>query len=269
MSADSVAWFQVFYNVVAALIVYPLIGPRARLMERFVGSDEHQDYQLVSIGQSKHGKYYELLNQDITMFIKKIFKFNVQNISIDQKTLLNDEYTLSEKHYAVKYIQADKLREDYDVISTIEESLLHELLKRLHDSNDKQDKALYPFYESIQHVAYSAKAWEDAREYITLLQSSDNLMIRERMQTLREDMIDLYIILSEVITHESFSRRKKKIERVIDRITHSNEELLDLLGKHLHRQAMPKGELSSLLHLISAIQRSHKSFVRGMEELWQ
>lgn len=238
-------------------------------MERFVDSDEHQDYQLASIGQSKHKKYYEMLGQDVSMFVKKVFKFNVQNIDIDQKILLNPDYTISEKHYATKHLSTEKLEESYDVLSTIEESLMHELLKRIHTGSEKQDKELYPFYESIQHIGYSAKAREDAREYVDTLSGSDNLMIRERMQTLREDMIDLYLLLSEVIAHESFKGKKTAIEKVLDRITHSNEELLDLLGKHLHRQSMPKGELSSLLHLISAMQRSHTSFVRGMKELWK
>lgn len=146
--------------------------------------------------------------------------------------------------------------------------MLHELLRRLHDSNEKQDKDLYPFYESIQHIAYSAKAREDARESLIILQFSESLMVRERMQTIKEDMIDLYILLSQVIEKYSFKGYKKSIDAVLEHITHSNEELLDLLGKHLHRQAMPKGELSSLLHLISAIQRSHTALVKGMKPLW-
>lgn len=118
---DSVARFQVLYNVVAAIVVFPLIGLWARLMERIVRSDDHQDYQLVSIGQSKHKKYYELLMQDISMFVKKVFKFNVQNMGINHKILLNPDYTMSEKHYASEKISTNKLEEVYDILSTIEE----------------------------------------------------------------------------------------------------------------------------------------------------
>jgi phosphate:Na+ symporter len=265
---DAVAWFQVLYNVVAAIVVYPFISPIARLMERFVHTDDHQDYQLASIGQSSHKKYYEMLRQDVLMFLKKVFKFNVQNLSINQKILLNHEYTMSEKYYAVHVIKNEKLAEDYDIISTIEESLLHELLKRLHTGNEKDDKALYPFYEAIQHIAYSAKAMEDSREYVSLLAGSENLMIRERMQTLREGMVDLYVIISHVIDNKSLKGNNAGIKKALNEVTHSSEALLDLLGKHLHRETMPKGELSSLLHLTSATQRSHRSMVKGVESLW-
>jgi hypothetical protein len=262
-SPDSVARFQVLYNVVAAIIVYPFIGLWSRLMQRWIHRDDSVDYQLNSINKinTKTKKYLPLLQQDILTLIKKVYQFNVQHLSIDQQILVNPEYTQAEKYYATTIIKKEKFGEEYEVIKTIEESLLQGLLQRLHHGDDKQDQRYLPYYEAINKIIYSAKALDDSADAYYLLRSSDSLMATERLHTLKESMVDLYVEISCVIEHQSFKGYKKNIQTILKRIEHSNQELIDLLGKHLHRQAMPGGELSALLDFTSALERSHRSLV--------
>jgi hypothetical protein len=56
--------------------------------------------------------------------MKKIFKFNLHHLGIDQKILLDPMYTISEKYYAEYTLEEDKFVEDYEILKTIEEALL-------------------------------------------------------------------------------------------------------------------------------------------------
>ena len=101
--------------------MYPFIGSIARTFERYASKDV-SDYQLISIAEPKD---YEIaLKKDLNIFLKKIYKFNVHHLDIDQKILLDDEYTLAEKQYASYHLTNDQLDEDYDILKNIEEALL-------------------------------------------------------------------------------------------------------------------------------------------------
>jgi hypothetical protein len=115
---------------------------------------------------------------------------------------------------------------------------------------------------------YSAKALDDTRHNVMNLSSSENLMVKERLHTLKEHMVDLYITLSKVIDKKSYVWQQKNVQKHLDKIEHANEVLIDLLWKHLHRQPMAWWDLSWLLHFTSALMRSHRSFVKWLEELW-
>lgn len=267
-SPDAIAWFQVLYNTIAAILIFPFIKPLASLMERMVKWDDTSDYTLLSISEHKQKKYLPLLDEDILVLMKKIFKFNLHHLGIDQKILLDPMYTISEKYYAEYTLEEDKFVEDYEILKTIEEALLKWLLQRLHTWNDKEDKQYLPFYQSINALMYSAKALDDTRHNVMNLSSSENLMVKERLHTLKEHMVDLYITLSKVIDKKSYVWQQKNVQKHLDKIEHANEVLIDLLWKHLHRQPMAWWDLSWLLHFTSALMRSHRSFVKWLEELW-
>ena len=125
-----IAIFQLFYNLVAAIIAYPLIPWFTKMLQKYIHGDL-LDYQLVSLNSSS-SSYESLLQKDILTLIKKIYKFNVHHMDIDQKILLNPDYTSSEKHYAVYHLSNEALDEDYDILQNIEESMLRGLLQRIH-----------------------------------------------------------------------------------------------------------------------------------------
>ncbi len=260
----AIAWYQVIYNVIIGILLYPFIGAIARMFERYSKTDK-TDYELVSI--KPHVKNHNtLIQQDLTTLIKKIFKFNVHHLDIDQKILLNPEYTISEKHYAKYHLTQEDLDEDYEILKNIEEGIVKWLLTRIHNGNTKEDKEYLWFYQLIDVMMYSAKNLHDTRnDFITLLES-ESLMVKERLQYLKEQMVDLYIILADMIG--SREDNNKSLSAILSAIDDNAIQVADLLAQHLHRQNLAWGELSSLLHLISALQRSHHAIAQSIKMLY-
>lgn len=259
----AIAWYQVIYNVIMGILLYPFIWGIARLFERYSNVDK-TDYQLVSIKPNVKN-YDALLSQDLTTLIKKIFKFNVHHLDIDQKILLNPEYTISEKYYAKYHLSQEHLDEDYEILKNIEEWIVKWLLARIHTGSTKADKEYLEYYELIDVIMYSAKTLHDTRDNFITLIESESLMVKERLQYLKEQMVDLYIIFADIISTRQNNRSLWELLSAIDK---NAIEIADLLAQHLHRQNLPWGELSALLHLISALQRSHHSFSQAIKKIY-
>gem|GEM_PF-1813883 len=122
--------------MLTGILIYPFISKIAHLFEKYMNKDV-TDYKLISLTEPNN--YRTAIIQDLTTLIKKIFKFNLHHLDIDQKILLNPEYTIAEKYYATYHLNDDQLDEDYDVLKTIEEALLRELLKRIHHGDEAKD----------------------------------------------------------------------------------------------------------------------------------
>ena len=260
----AIAWYQVIYNVIMGIILYPFIGGIARMFERY-SNDDKTDYQLVSI--NPHVKDYDTsIQKDLTTLIKKIYKFNVHHLDIDQKILLNADYTISEKHYATYHLSQDHLDEDYEVLKNIEEWIIKWLLSRIHTGSTKEDKVYLKYYELIDVLMYSAKTLHDTRDNFITLWQSESLMVKERMQHLKEQMVDLYIILANMIANREDNTKSLSI--ILAAIDQNAIQVADLLAQHLHRQNLPWGELSALLHLISSLQRSHHAISQSIKKLY-
>lgn len=234
------------------------------MLQKYIHGD-FLDYQLVSLNTSS-SNYELLLQKDILTLIKKIYKFNVHHMDIDQKILLNSDYTISEKHYAVYHLSDEALDEDYDILQNIEESILRELLQHIHHGDEKQDKIYLKQYELIETIMYSAKTLHDNRENFMILYQSDSLMVKERFQYLKEQMVDLYQIIADFII-SSHETHDSELTKLLHHIDGNNLEITNLLGQHLHREALPGGELSALLHLTSSLHRSHHAIVQAVKEL--
>lgn len=261
----AIAWYQVIYNVIIGILLYPFIGTIARLFERYSHADK-TDYQLVSIKPNAKN-YDDLIQQDLTTLIKKIFKFNVHHLDIDQKILLNPEYTVSEKYYATYHLSEEVLDQDYEILKNVEEWILKWLLTHIHNGDPKKDKWYLTFYELIELMIYSAKILHDTRDNFITLSESESLMVKERLQYLKEQMVDLYMILADMIADRS--DQNKSLSSILAKIDQNAIEMADLLGQHLHRQNLPGGELSALLHLMSALQRSHQAIAHSIQKLYK
>jgi phosphate:Na+ symporter len=261
-----IAIFQLIYNVIAAIIAYPLIPWFTRMLQKYIHGDD-LDYKLASIDNSVKN-YDTELKQDLMMFIKKIYKFNVHHMDIDQKILLNPEYTSSEKHYAVYHLSDDALDEDYDILKNIEESILRGLLKRIHSGDAIQDASYLKQYELIETMMYSAKTLHDTRENFITLHQSDSLMVKERLQYLKEQMVDLYQMMADFIG-SSRETHDHELTKLLAHIDGNSLEITNLLGQHLHREALPGWELSALLHLTSSLQRSHHAMVQAIKTMYK
>jgi|GEM_PF-1932659 len=120
----------------------------------------------------------------------------------------------------------------------------------------------------IESMMYSAKTLKDTRDNFTTITQSESLILKERVQHLREQMVDLYVTISSIIHDQSLDDEKVLLDNNLKAISTTNLESTELLGQHLHRQNMPGGELSALLHLTSSLNRSHNSLVQAIRELY-
>ena len=142
------------------------------------------------------------------------------------------------------------------------------MLKRIHHGSKQEDKVYLHYYEMIEALMYSAKSLNDTRDNFITLTQSESLMLKERVQHLREQMVDLYIVIAKMIENGDAKNFIKEIDEELRDVANTNKESADLLGQHLHRQAMPGGELSALLHLTNGLNRSHESIVKSVEWLY-
>lgn len=260
----AIAWYQVIYNVLTGILIYPFIGAIARMFERYSSTDK-TDYELVSIAHPKD--YSVALQQDLVTLLKKVFKFNVHHLDIDQKILLNPDYTISEKHYAVYHLPQEALDEDYDILKNVEEGVIKWLLTRIHHGDHKEDEEYLEKYELIETMMYSSKSLYDTRADFTILIQSESLMMKERLQYLKEQMVDLYMIVADMIARHDSSHHD--LSHILSQVDDNNIQITNLLGQHLHRQNLPGWELGALLHLTSALQRSHKAIIKAIKMMYK
>lgn len=111
------------------------------------------------------------------------------------------------------------------------------MLTRIHHGDTHQDKVYLTYYELIETMMYSAKTLHDTRESFATLMQSDSLMIKERIQHLKEQMVDLYQIIADMIARNSNSH--PELSKLLAHIDDNNNEITNLLGQHLHRQNLP------------------------------
>ena len=122
-------------------------------------------------------------------------------------------------------------------------------------------------YEIIETMMYSAKTLHDTRVDFDTLMQSESLMMKERLQHLKEQMVDLYIVVADMIARRDDSHRD--LSSLLDQVDDNNTEITNLLGQHLHRQNLPGGELSALLHLTSALHRSHNALIKAIKMMYK
>lgn len=113
---------------------------------------------------------------------------------------------------------------------------------------------------------YSSKTLHDTRHNFLILSQSESLMIKERLQHLKEQMVDLYVVIADMIARSDSSH--PDLAKLLREVDDNNGEITNLLGQHLHRQNLPGGELSALLHLTSALQRSHRAMVEVVKMMY-
>lgn len=155
--------FQLIYNVIGAILIYPFIPWFARKLTEWIPG-EKSDYQLLSI-EKPTDEMYQL---DVLVLLKKIFKFNVHQLDIDQKVLLDKNKILRQKQKATYVVTDEDMKEDYDILRTIEEDITESLLT----NQSRKDIQRQRRYEAIQQMMMSAWTLKEKRNnYIRLSKS--------------------------------------------------------------------------------------------------
>ena len=254
---DALAIFQVIYNIITALLIFPWINHIATFLSQF-DTAQDKDYQLKSIKKYKDDiMYLQDLKYDVSILAKKIFKFNLHHLKIDQKIVLNPEYNLWEKYLWIYIVSDEDFEEDYEVLKTIEAAILENLFVRMNQNNTSEYQHIYT---AIQNLMNSAKILRASKHDIEQLYMSDMLIIQERVQALKEHMIDKYLVFSQIIAWN-----RDTIETHHD----LSNQLIELLSKVLKRQHIPWLELTSLLHLTSALDMAHHAYHDGITKLFE
>ena len=83
-------------------------------------------------------------------------------------------------------------------------------------------------------MMYSAKNLHDTRDNFMTLLDSESLMVKERLQHLKEQMVDLYVILADMISSREDTNRSLPV--ILSAIDQNTIQISDLLAQHLHRQ---------------------------------
>lgn len=93
-----------------------------------------------------------MYQHDVLILLKKIFKFNIHQLDIDQKVLLDKNKILWQKQKAVYSLSDDDLKEDYVILKTIEEDISESLLTNQDLTNVHRHRR----YDAIQQMMLAA-----------------------------------------------------------------------------------------------------------------
>ncbi len=169
--------------------------------------EEKADYKLgvIDLDPKEPSLAEAVVKKDAIMLLKKIFKFNVHHLRIDQKALLQDDLSMDTK-LALEYVlNHDALTEDYSVLKTIEEEMLTFLVKAMHQPSLSPEEfhPLKDEYEAVERMMYAAKAWKDEENTLFELFQMDNPFVKERLQEMKKRMVDMYIKIADIIDNDA------------------------------------------------------------------
>lgn len=191
---------------------------------------------------------------DVLVLLKKIFKFNVHQLDIDQKVLLDKNKILWQKQKASYVVTDEDMKEDYDILRTIEEDITESLLT----NQSRKDIQRQRWYEAIQQMMMSAWTLKEKRNnYIRLSKSWDDAITQE-IQRLKNKMIDIYLLISQLIDNPHDKTLAKELDSLMLKAQQDELELTSTLGTRLSVSDLEKWLLWDLLHLETALDQSYE-----------
>lgn len=267
----ALAMYQTVYNIFAAALFFPFINILDKILKKFI-PDKKLDYELGinKIGLTEVDIALPVIKSDIVILLKKIFKFNVHHLHVDQKALLNDSIPMSQKMTLEVVFEKEQLLEEYTTCKTIEEDILSYILKMLRENSLSEDKikAMQNLYFSVERMMYSAKAWKDTQHASNILFNSENQFIIDRLKQLKHTMVKLYYSISEIIDKNNIKKNYAEVESLTTLIMQDNKKFLEDVWKYLQESELEEWILSELLHFSQAYERSNDAMVDAIEILF-
>ncbi len=267
-ATTALAMFQLFYNIIWALLFYPFIWMLARFLQR-IYHKEKADYILGVkwLELSDMDVAIPVVRNDIIMLLKKVFKFNVHHLRIDQKALMKEEIDLATKTQLEYVLSHNALAEDYHNLKNIEEELLTYILKALNQPNLSKDNVqlLHLQSNAIERILYAAKAWQDTQHNIHNLYQSDNEFIRGRLLELKTNMIKLYLHIIPIIDGKDINENYDNVTRVAHEIRQDNKKFIDEISDYVTDHTLENWLLSGLFHLVKAFERSNDAILDALK----
>lgn len=226
-----------------ALLFYPAINWMAKMLVRMF-PEEKADYKLgvINLDPKEPSLAEEVVKKDAIMLLKKIFKFNVFHLRIDQKALLKDEIPMNTKVELERTLNHDELTEDYTVLKTIEEEMLTFLVKAMHQPGLDTEifNPLKDEYEAVERMMYAAKAWKDEENTLFELFQMDNPFVKARLHEMKKRMVDMYIKIADIIDNDAPRENYGKVVGVFQQITYDNKKFLEEISQYLSEHTLDK-----------------------------
>lgn len=267
----ALAMYQLIYNVIASFIFMPFIKPLAKFLEK-IFPDKTTTYVLGidKIWMTEVDIALPVIKDDAIMLLKKIFKFNLHHLRIDQKKVLDDDVMLEDKIKWEYKSSKDHLMADYNTCKNIEEDLLTYILKLMTWSSisQKSAKKLQSLYYSVERMMYAGKAWKDVYNSSTVLFDADSDFIDLRLEQLRKNMAALYAIISDIIDKTDIEKNYNMVEDVTELIKEDNKKFLADVGEYIEKNQLEEWLLADLFHLSQAYERSNDAIVDALEVLF-
>lgn len=267
----ALAMYQTFYNIAASILFFPFINSLAKFLEKII-PDKKLDYELGinKIGLTEVDIALPVLRSDIIMLLKKIFKFNVFHLRIDQKALLDETIPLENKMELEFVLEQEILMDDYNTCKIIEEDILTYILKIMRQDliKEAQMKQLQDLYFCVERMMYAAKARKDAQHAATVIFETDNQFVVSRLKQLKKNMVTLYYMISEIIDKINVEKNYLGIESITEMIKNDNKKFLSDVWNYIEKNELEEGLLSELLHFSQAYERSNDAIVDAIEALF-
>ncbi len=204
------------------------------------------------------------------MLLKKIFKFNVHHLRIDQKKLLQKDISFDTKVSLEYILNHEALSEDYHVMKVIEESILGFILKAMHQPTISKEslKKLQDLYEATERMIYAAKAWKDIENNTIALFQSDNIFIKNRLQELKKHMVELYVTIADIIDNTDVYKKYDTVVNIINTIKSDNIIFVQKISEYIINNNLDQQLLTSLFHVSQANERSNDAIVDALKKIF-
>lgn len=270
-AVTALAIFQLIYNIIGAILFYPFIDPLSRFLQRYI-HDEKPDYTLwvSTLELTDIDIAIPVIKNDAITLLKKIFKFNVHHLRIDQKKLLQKDISFDTKVSLEYILNNDALHEDYHIMKVIEENILWFILKAMHQPNISKEnlKSLQDLYQSIESMMYAAKAWKDTENNTALLFQSDNVFIKNRIVELKKEMVELYLNIADIINNTDVEKNYDNVLWIIQKNKLNNIIFVEKISEYLQNNTIDQWLLSDLFHVSQANERSNDAIIESLKKIF-
>ncbi len=203
--------------------------------------------------------------------MKKVYVFNAKALAIDTKILQDKDSSLETKYGAIKKIDNENLEQEYNTISTIEESLMQFVMKIFQKHKDQSAQyhtTLFVLREAIERIVYSAKTLWDSKGILDELRDSKMSLIDEYLRQFTKEMIDFYVVIGAYLTATETDTQRKHLQKYFQELTTADEHFLNVISDTLPQEVLSNRQLAALLHLSQALNRSHKAMLHTVNLLY-
>lgn len=267
----AVVIYDVWYNLLGALLFFPFIKQYVWLLEKLVSPTKNEIVlQSTHIDVNDIKKALIAFRKDVLVLFDKVYRCNLAHLAIDyhQLTLLKKWDT---PHQLARLkIDKDHLEQDYKVVLTLEETLMQTVVKvyQANKHKDNHHDELFLLREAIERMVYSVKALHDSQTTLDELYASKTPLILDYLEEFRNEMGYIYSMISACIQGNVTTSQRRELDKAFDEIVSADERFLTDIGDEVSQDILSNRQLSSLVHLAQGINRSHKAILHTVDILY-